>query len=403
MYNIREISDKIYWVGGSDRRLALFENLFPLPNGVTYNSFVIDDEKIAILDTVDPSISDAFFANIQGLLAGRAPDYLVVHHMEPDHSAEITRLCRLYPEMKIVGNAQIFRFIGQFFEEDLSGRFYEVKEGDTLPLGRHSLTFVSAPMVHWPEVLFSFEVETGTLFAADAFGTFGAFSGGVFADEANFEADYLDEARRYYANIVGKFGPQVQAALKKAAGLDIKMICPVHGPLWRKDLGYILEKYDKWSRYEPEVAGVLIAYGSMYGHTKAAAELIAHRLAEKGVAHIHMYDVSKTHTSYLISEIFKFSHLVFAAPTYNLGLYLPMEALLHDMEALNLQNRKVALVANGTWAPQAHTLMQKHIEAMKDMTLLAEPFMIKSALKASQYGEVDALVQTIADSLNKTE
>lgn len=303
MYNTREISPGIHWIGDSDRRLEQFENLFPIPNGVTYNSYLILDEKVAVIDTVDSSVSDTFFSNLEGLLDGRGVDYLVVNHMEPDHSAEITRLCRQYPNMKVVGNEKTFQYMGQFFEDDLSGRAVIVKEGDILKLGKHTLQFVFAPMVHWPEVMVSLEENTGILFSADAFGSFGAFSGGIFADEVNFEEMYLDDARRYYANIVGKFGMQVQGTLGKLAGVDLRMICPLHGPLWREDLGYFLGKYDLWSKYQPEKQGVVLAYGSMYGHTKEAVELAAKKLKEAGAPEVKVYDISKTHSSYLISEI----------------------------------------------------------------------------------------------------
>ena len=399
MHNTQEIAPQVYWVGGNDRRLALFENMFPLPNGVSYNSYVIVDEKIAIMDSVDSAITQQFMENLTYVLQGRAVDYLVVNHMEPDHCANIEELCCRYPDMKIVGNAKTFQMIRQFYDFDVDTHLHEVKDGDTLCLGKHTLRFVFAPMVHWPEVMFSFEETQGILFAADAFGTFGALSGSLFSDEYDFEGHFLDEARRYYTNIVGRFGAQVQSAFKKLCSLDIKMICPLHGPVWRSNLRYILDKYDLWSRYEPEKKGVVLAYASMYGNTENAISVVASRLALKGVQDMRMYDVSKTHPSYIIADAFKYSHIVLASPTYNMGLYFGMDSLLHDMAVLNLRNRKVALIANGSWAPAAHTVMEKLVGEMKNMELLAPTFMIRSSLKQAQMDELIALADVVADSV----
>lgn len=399
MHISQEIVPQIYWIGGNDRRLALFENMFPLPNGVSYNSYLIMDEKVALMDTVDSAITEQFLENFTYVLNGRCIDYLVVNHMEPDHCAYIEELTRRYPDIKIVGNTKTFKMIRQFYDFDIETRLYEVKEGDTLSLGRHKLRFVFAPMVHWPEVIFSYEETTGTLFSADAFGTFGALSGGIFSDEYDFEGHFLDEARRYYTNIVGRYGAQVQAVFKKVEGIDIKTICPLHGPVWRKDIGYFLEKYDRWSRYEPEKKGVVLAYASMYGNTENAMNVIANRLAQKGVRDMRMYDVSKSHASYIISDAFKYSHLIFASPTYNAGLYFGMESLLREMAVLNLRNRKVAIVANGSWAPAAHKVMEKLICEMKQMEMLALPLVIKSALKETQMDELNALADAVASSV----
>ncbi len=399
MYNAQEIAPQVWWVGGNDRRLALFENLFPLPDGVCYNSYLIMDEKVALMDTVDSAISPQFLENIEHVLAGRAVDYLVVHHMEPDHCAGIAELSRRFPYMRIVGNAKTFQLLRQFYLDDFSARLYEVKDGGELSLGAHTLRFVTAPMVHWPEVMFSYEQKQGMLFSADAFGTFGALSGSIFADEYDFEGHFLDEARRYYTNIVGRFGAQVQAVFKKLDGLCIKMICPLHGPVWRRDIPYIIEKYDAWSRYVPEKRGVVIAYASMYGNTESAVNAIAGRLAAKGVQDMRMYDVSKTHPSYIIADAFKYSHLILASPTYNMNLYFTMDALLHDMAVLNLRGRKAALIANGSWAPAAHTVMEKLLGEMKDMELLVPTLMIKSALKPEQMDEAFALADAVAASV----
>jgi len=401
MYCTRQITPHIFWVGGNDRRLALFENMFPLPNGVAYNSYLIMDEKIALLDTVDFSISRQFFENIGHVLGDRAIDYLVVNHMEPDHCANIEELCRRFPGMKIVGNSKTFQMIRQFYNFDIEAKIHEVQEGDELSLGIHTLRFYFAPMVHWPEVMFTYEEREGVLFTADAFGTFGALSGNLFSDELDFEDLFLDEARRYYTNIVGRYGVQVQSALKKVSGITVRMLCPLHGPVWRKNLDYILTKYDLWSRYVPEKRGVVLAYASMYGNTENAVTVIANRLAERGVEDMRVYDVSKTHASYIIADAFKYSHLVFAAPTYNAGLYFGMEALLRDMAVLNLQNRKVALVGNGSWAPVAHTIMQKLVGGMKGMELLAPPLVISSSLKPSQMDELLALADAVGDSVKR--
>lgn len=397
----RQISPDIFWVGGNDRRLALFENMFPLPNGVAYNSYLILDEKVALLDTVDSAITRQFFENLEHALRGRAVDYLVVNHMEPDHCANIEELCRRFPNMKIVGNQKTFQMIRQFYDFNIESRILEVHEQDELPLGSHRLRFCFAPMVHWPEVMFTYEEREKILFTADAFGSFGALSGNLFSDETDYEDVFLDEARRYYANIVGKYGAQVQVALGKVSSIPVQMICPLHGPVWRKNLDDILEKYDLWSRYVPEKQGVLLAYASMYGNTANAVDILANRLAEKGVQDLRVYDVSKTHASTIIADAFKYSHLVLASPTYNAGLYFGMEALLKDMAALNLQNRKVALVGNGSWAPVSHTVMQKLLGGMKNMELLAPPFILHSSLKSSQKMELLALADAVSASVLK--
>ncbi len=399
MYCVRQITPQVFWVGGNDRRLALFENMFPLPNGIAYNSYLIMDEKVALMDTVDSSITRQFLENIEHVLDGRAIDYLIVNHMEPDHCANIEELCRRYPEMKIVGNQKTFQMIRQFYDFDIEYSTLEVHEKDTLNLGVYTLRFFFAPMVHWPEVMFSYEEHKGILFSADAFGSFSALPGDLFADELDFEGAFLDEARRYYTNIVGRYGAQVQAALKKLSGTEIRLLCPLHGPIWRKNLNYILSKYDLWSRYQPEKRGVVVAYASMYGNTENAVTVIANHLAEKGVQDMRVYDISKTHASYVIADAFKYSHLILAAPTYNSGLYFGMEALLRDMTVLNLQNRKVALVGNGSWAPASQTIMQKMIGEMKYMELLTPPLVLRSSLKTVQMAELLKFVDTVSESI----
>lgn len=400
MYNVRKVTEDIVWVGASDRRLALFENIFPIPRGVSYNSYVLLDEKTVLLDTVDASVAGQFFENLEHVLDGRKLDYLIVNHMEPDHCAMIGDLVRRYPEVQVVGNTKTFGMIKQFFGTDFAERAVTVKEGDTLATGAHTLHFVMAPMVHWPEVMVTYDEKDKVLFAADGFGTFGALNGNIFADEVDFDRDWLDDARRYYTNIVGKYGASVQALLKKASGLDIAVICPLHGPIWRENLGYILEKYQKWSTYEAEDQAVVILYATMYGNTASAADALAGRLAAKGVKKIAVYDVSNTHVSELISEIFRASHVVFAAPTYNGGIYPVMENLLADMKALAVQNKTVALMENGTWAPMTAKQMREKLAELKNVTILDTQITIKSAMAPEQEGQLEALADAIVASMD---
>ena len=400
MYCTRKVAEDIYWIGGSDRRLALFENLFPIPRGVAYNSYLIMDEKTVVMDTPDASITRQFIENIAHVLQGRPLDYLVVNHMEPDHCANIEELLVRYPEMEIVGNAKTHNMLRQFYDADLEGKTITVKEGDTLALGKRTLHFFFAPMVHWPEVMVSWEETDKILFSADAFGSFGALNGNIFNDELNFDRDWLADARRYYTNIVGKYGPQVQNALKKLSALEIQMICPLHGPIWRSDLGYLLDKYDKWSRYEPEDKAVAIMYASMYGNTENAANVLAAELAEAGVKNIAVYDVSNTHVSELIAEVFRCSHLVLASPTYNNGIYPAMLNLLHDMKALNVQNRTVALMENGSWAPSSAKQVRALLDEMKGMEILEPVVTVKSALKEDSMNSLRELADTLVKSLN---
>lgn len=401
MYNVRKVTEDIVWVGASDRRLALFENIFPIPRGVSYNSYVLLDEKTVLLDTVDASVAGQFFENLEHVLDGRKLDYLIVNHMEPDHCAMIGDLERRYPEVQVVGNTKTFGMIKQFFGTDFAERAVTVKEGDTLVTGAHTLHFVMAPMVHWPEVMVTYDEKDKVLFAADGFGTFGALNGNIFADEVDFDRDWLDDARRYYTNIVGKYGASVQALLKKASGLEIAVICPLHGPIWRENLGYILEKYQKWSTYEAEDQAVVILYATMYGNTASAADALAGRLAAKGVKKIAVYDVSNTHVSELISEIFRASHVVFAAPTYNGGIYPVMENLLADMKALAVQNKTVALMENGTWAPTTAKQMREKLAELKNVTILDTQITIKSAMAPEQEGQLEALADAIVASMDK--
>ena len=397
MHNIQHITPDLIYVGASDRRTALFENVYPIPRGVSYNSYLLMDEKTALLDTADSAVSEQFFENVKAALAGRQLDYLIVNHMEPDHAALIEPLLQRYPGTTVVCTAKAAQMVEQFF--GLKPNTTIVKEGDTLALGRHTLTFAMAPMVHWPEVMVTYDTTTGTLFSADAFGTFGALSGNLYADELNFEGEWLNDARRYFINIVGKYGVQVQALLKKAAALDVKMICPLHGPVWRSNLEWFIGKHDVWSRYDPEDKGVVIIYGSIYGHTEAAALRLGTLLGERGVKGIKAYDASRTHASKLVAECFRASHIVLASSTYNNGIFTPMENLLMDLKAHCWQRRSVALIENGTWAATAAKLMRAELEQMKDITLLGEPFSLKSALRPEQEEQLAALADAIVATL----
>ena len=400
MHSTRKVKDDLIYVGGSDRRLSRFENLFPIPKGVSYNSYVLLDEKTVLFDTADESISRQYIENVVHALNGRPLDYMVVQHMEPDHCAMIDDMLRRYPEAKMVCSAKAVGMFAQFYGTDVAARALIVKEGDKLSTGEHTLHFVMAPMVHWPEVMVTYDEKDKILFSADAFGTFGALAGNIFDDEITFDATWMKDARRYYTNIVGKYGVQVQALLKKAASLDIEMICPLHGPIWRKDLGLLLEKYQKWSTYEPEDKTVMIAYATMYGNTENAANVLAGMLADKGVKNIAMYDVSETDVSELVAESFRCSHLVLAAPTYNSGIQPKMEAYLSDIKALNLQNRTVAVIDNGTWAATAGKQMIGTLEGMKNMTILENTISIKSALAENQLGALEALADELAKQVN---
>ena len=399
MHCVKKVTDDLYWIGGSDRRLALFENVYPIPRGVSYNSYVLLDEKTVLLDTVDASISGLFFENLEYVLNGRTLDYLIVNHMEPDHCAIIGDVVRRYPDVKLVCNAKTVPMLKQFFDFPVEDRTVIVKEMDTLCTGKHTFAFVMAPMVHWPEAMVSYDTVDKILFSADGFGTFGAINGNLFADEVNFERDWLDDARRYFINIVGKYGVQVQNLLKKAATLEIKMICPLHGPIWRENLGWFIEKYDTWSSYEPEDQAVMIAYASIYGNTENAADILASKLADKGVKNIAMYDVSVTDPSVIVSEAFRCSHLVFAAPSYNGGIFTKMETVLSELKAHSLQNRTVAIMENGTWAPVAGKQMREIFANMKNIELLEEGVTIRSAVKEAQEASLEALAEKIASSL----
>jgi flavorubredoxin len=399
MINIQEVTKDIYWIGGSDRRLALFENLFPLPKGVSYNSYIVLDEKTVVFDTADISISDQYLENLKTALNGRPLDYLVVLHMEPDHCSQIATVAAMHPELTLVGNVKTFQMMKNYFPETADMKKIVVKEGDTLSTGAHTFAFVMAPMVHWPEAMFAYDTLTGTLFSADAFGTFGALESSIFADDYDFEKDYLDDARRYYANIVGKYGAQVQAVLKKAAKIDIKFICPLHGPVWRGEhIAWFIDKYQKWSKYEPEDDGIVVIYGSLYGHTASAAEAFAAKLRAKSGKDVKVYDISKTHSSNIIGEIWRVGKIVIFSPTYNNGIYLPVANLLHDMECLTVQNKVIALAQNGTWAPVSAKLMNEKLSTLKNVKIVDNVLTIKSALHASDEEALDVFVEAVTEA-----
>ena len=401
MYCVKKMTEDLYWVGGNDRRLALFENVYPIPRGVSYNAYVVLDEKTVLLDTVDHSVSPIFFENLAHVLNGRKLDYLIVNHMEPDHAATIEAVVLRYPEVTLVCNKKTAQMMKNFFSFDVDSRVHLVAEMDTLCTGKHTFAFVMAPMVHWPEVMVTYDATTKTLFAADAFGTFGALGGNLYADEVNFQTEWLDDARRYYTNIVGKYGTQVQALLKKAATIEIETICPLHGPVWRKDIGWFIDKYVHWATYTPEEDAVVIAYASVYGNTETAANILAGKLADLGVRNVKVYDVSATHASEIVSECFRASHLVFLSTTYNAGMFVNMENLVHDIVNHNLQNRTIALVENGSWAPTAGGLMRAEFSKLKNCTILDETVTIQSSLKEAQLESMDALAEAIVASMPK--
>ena len=397
MYCVRTVTDNLYWVGANDHRTHLFENIHPIPRGVSYNAYLLMDKSTVLFDTVDWSVCRQLMENLDHLLGDRPLDYLVINHMEPDHGASIEEILIRWPGVKIISTAKAFMLMRQFGFTVDNQELIEVKEGDTFSFGEHNVTFIAAPMVHWPEAMVTFDTTNGALFSADAFGSFIALDGKLFADEVNF-----DRARRYLTNIVGKYGPQVQALLKKAGGIldQIKFICPLHGPVWRKDLLYFVDKYDKWSKYQPEEQGVMIAYASMYGNTEGAAQALAAKLCEKGCTNVWVYDVSNTHVSQLVSEAFRLSHLVFASVTYNLGIYPVMHDFLMHLKALNFQNRTCAIIENGSWAVKSGDLMHKFLEdEMKNMTVLGDRLSLASALHADKASELDSLADAIIESM----
>jgi len=395
MYCTRKVTADLTWIGADDRRLACFEGVYGVPDGVSYNSYVLLDEKTVLFDTVDKAVSRTFFENVAHALGGRELDYLVVSHMEPDHAATIDELMLRYPNTIIICNEKIKTLLGQFFTLRADTKFLIVNEGDTFSSGRHEFTFVMAPMVHWPEVMMTYDLTDKVLFSADAFGTFGALNGCLFNDEVDFFHDYVDEARRYYTNIVGKYGAQVQSVLKKAAGLELNYVCPLHGFVWRSHFGDFLEKYLQWSSYTPEVKGVMIAYASVYGHTENTVNILACKLVERGLK-VKVYDTSVTPSSYIVSDAFRYSHLVFASTTYNAGVFVTMENLIHDLVNHNLQNRKIALLENGSWAASSGKLMREQLSKLNGTEFIGETVSLKSDITEPQLSELDAIADAIA-------
>ena len=380
-----KITDTIKYVGVNDETIDLFEGQYRMLHGVSYNSYVILDEKIAIMDTVDRRATDEWLSNLEGVLEGRTPDYLIVSHMEPDHAANIQRVAEKYPEMKLVGNAKTFPMIAQFFDLNIEGREVIVKEGDTLSLGRHTLQFFMAPMVHWPEVMVTYEQSEKVLFSADGFGKFGSLSA---------EEPWEDEARRYFINIVGKYGAPVQTLLKKAATLDIAMICPLHGPVLTENLGHYIGLYDTWSSYRPEEKGVLIAYASIYGNTRKAAEALADELTRAG-QQVYMMDLCRCDLAQAVADAFRYDRLVLACATYDGGMYLPMEDYLNHLKAKNFQKRKIGLMENGSWAPMAAKKMKEALEGMKEMNFCDTVVTIRSAMRENDLPQIQKLAEEL--------
>ena len=395
MHNTRKINDDIYYLGASDRRIELFENVYPVSQGMSYNSYLITDEKTCLMDSVDESIRGQFLDNLQYALNGRNLDYMVVQHMEPDHCSIVPELFRMYPDMKLVASLQAFKMMENFYSLQTEERRLVVKEGDTLKLGKHTLKFIAAPMVHGPEVLMTYDVTDKILFSADAFGSFGAMSGNIFADEIDWDKDFKDEARRYYVNIVGKYGPQTQNVLKKASTLDIQMICPLHAHIWRKDLSKIISLYDKWSKYEAEKDSVVIFYGSIYGNTQNAAEILAMQLAENGMENVEVFDTSKTHVSFLVSKAFEYKKLVFAAATYNAEIFDTVQNLITELKNHNLSNRRIGLIENGSWAPVAASKMKAQLETLKNMEVVEPVVKVMSSVTAKNVKELSVLAKEL--------
>lgn len=394
---IRNIVDDIIYVGASDKRLGLFENLFPIPSGVSYNSYLINDEHTCLMDTCDASVGKQFVENVRSALNGRGLDYLVVNHMEPDHAALISDIVRLYPDVKLVLNQMTLKFLNQAIVEKFS--YIIVKEKDSLDLGKHKLTFIMAPMVHWPEVMMSYDSYSKVLFSADAFGTFGALDGNIFADELKLDDSFYSEARRYYTNIVGKYGSNVLNALNKAKTLEIEYICALHGPIWHNNFNELLNLYVLWASYKEEEKGVMICYASMYGNTANAAYYLANELAKNGVKGIKVYDVSQTDVSYLISDTFKYSNIVLMAPNYNANIYPKMEAYLMDMVHLNVSNKHFSIIENGTWAPVISKKITDYVMELNNTKLIGEPIKIKTSGNAEIKTQLNELAVTITKDL----
>lgn len=397
MQNTRKINDDVFYVGVNDRRITWFENTHPITRGMAYNSYVIVDEKTVLLDTIDKAGAQQFLENLDYVLKGRTLDYLVINHMEPDHCALIEDVVRKFKDVILVGNKKTFELLHQFYDIEIGDNFIEVKEGDTLSLGKRTLKFMMAPMVHWPEVMVTYSDVDKIIFTADAFGTFGALNGNIYADQIDFAGEWLDDSRRYFSNIIGKYGMQTNMLLKKLATLEIDYICPLHGPIWRNNIDYIINKYKTWASYQAEEKGVVIAFGSVYGNTEEAVDVLAAKLSELGVKNIKIHDTTSTDPSYVISDIFRYSTLVLASSTYNLSIFPAMNTLIHDIVNHNIQNRHVAIIENGSWAPTSGKQMRTELEKTKNNTFINEQiFSLKSTLKAEQLDQLDELAKAIA-------
>ncbi|MBQ4646575.1 MAG: FprA family A-type flavoprotein [Candidatus Gastranaerophilales bacterium] len=400
MKNIQNITNDLLYIGSSDRKLSFFEAVYPVVDGVSYNSYLLLDEKTVLFDTVDKHCAEQFFENLKAGLEGKNLDYFIINHLEPDHSALIKKVIEKYPSVKLVCNAKTKQMLFQFFEFDfdIEQNFEIVKEGDSIKTGQHELSFVMAPMVHWPEVMVTYDKTDKILFSADAFGSFGALNGNIFDNETELD---LNEYRRYYTNIVGKYGAQVNALLNKAANLEIKMVCPLHGVILKENISKLISLYSKWANYEPEIKSVLISYASVYGGTQNAAEILATKLAQKGIKNIKMHDVSMVHHSFILAQAFKYSHIVLASPTYNNCIFVKMEQFINEIISHNLQNRTFAIVENGSWAPNCANTIKTSLENLKGSKFIEEKMTIKSTLKANQEEELENLANAIVEDIKK--
>lgn len=400
MKNIIKINNDLSYIGAWDRKLSLFEGVYPVPNGISYNSYFLNDEKTVLFDTVDKHCETQFFENLEAVLEGRKLDYFVINHLEPDHSALIQKVIEKYNDVKIVCNQKTNQMLYQFFEfkNNIEANFQIVKEGDKLSTGHHELTFIMAPMVHWPEVMVTYDITDKILFSADAFGSFGALNGNIFDEETELD---INEYRRYYTNIVGKYGAQVNMLLKKVSALEIDMICPLHGVILKNSISELIEKYTLWASYTPEIKSALIAYASIYGGTQNCAEILASKLAQEGIKNIKMFDVSMTHHSYILAEAFKRSHIILASPTYNNGIFVKMEQFINDLVSHNLQNRTFALIENGSWACNCADNMKKALENLKGANYIESKITIKSTLKLNQEDELENIAKLIAQDIKK--
>ncbi len=399
MYCYNKIGEDLYWIGGSDRKIPVFEGVVPVTDGMAYNSYFIDDEKTVVVDAVDHVIAKVFYENVEHLLAGRDLDYIIVNHVEPDHSASLEDLMIRNPKAKVVGTVKIQNMIKQYIDRDIDDRFLVVKEGEELSSGKHTFTFINAPMVHWPEVMVTYDKYAGTLFSADAFGIYGSIDGNIFADKYDFDAEWLPEARRYYTTIVGKYGMFTEKLLAKVEELDVKMICPLHGYVIRKDLDKYINAYHTWARYEAEDNGVLIVYASPYGNTKNAVDILASELVDLGVDRMKLMDASKDDPMKILPHVFRFKHLVLAAPTYNTEIFVTMEEALGEMRTMGVSNKKISIIENGSWQPMSGKKMREFVEKFHSVEFIGETVTIKSAVKAETREALEKLAKEIAASV----